>query len=144
MGKNVVMFPMNDEVLQNKLFEGIKMHALDSKNLTFLHVFKEVRYPYIIPPYIYPTEKEREGIKETVENLMRSMVEAKFGSASNCDFICLFGENPKEEAANFLKQKSFNSVICATKEKGNLEKIFISSFTEYMVKHSPSDVLVLR
>ncbi len=135
---------MNDEVLQNKLFEGIKMHGLTSENLTFLHVFKEVRYPYIVPPYVYPSEKERSEIKETVENLMREMVSSKLGDASHCDFICLFSENPKEEATNFLKQKSFNTVICSTKEKGNLEKIFISSFTEYMVKHSPFDVLVLR
>lgn len=135
---------MNDDVLQDKIFEGIKMHGLTSEKLTFLHVFKEVRYPYIIPPYIYPSDSEKLQLQETVTDLMKKMTESKFGDANNCEFICLFGENTKETATEHLVSNQYKKVICATKEKGNLEKIFVSSFAEYLIKHSPSDVLVLR
>ncbi|MCB9091938.1 MAG: universal stress protein [Halobacteriovoraceae bacterium] len=147
MREHIVCFPMNDEVLQNKVFDGIKKHNLHhNAKLHFVHVFKEEKYPYIVPPYIYPSPDQKAGIKSTIEDIMKKMVDGFIsdGETSGYEYTCLFSEDPKIELENFINKHKYSTVILATRGKKGIEGLFTSSFADYMIKHSPYDVLVLR
>jgi nucleotide-binding universal stress UspA family protein len=54
------------------------------------------------------------------------------------------GFNPEDEAINFLKRVNASLIVVATRGKHGFKGLFLSSFTDYMVKFAPCDVFVVR
>ncbi|MEX1099728.1 MAG: universal stress protein [Bacteriovoracaceae bacterium] len=141
--KNIVVcMPMDDEN-QNAIIKKLgKMQWLKDAHLTLVHVFKEENYPYMAPPTIYPNKEQKVEIKKTIKEIFD-------GLAKDLDFKeksseCLFHSNPKEGMVEYLKKRKQDLVISYTQEKHGLRDYFHSSFTEYLIKHSPCDVLTIR
>ncbi len=141
--KNVfVCLPM-DENAQNEIAARLqRADWLKDSKVSFVHVFKEENYPYMVPPTIYPTEEQKVEIKKTIEEIFNNLLEKV--PAKSKEALCLFHPNPKEGMVEYIKKKSPDTVISFTKEKHGLRDYFHSSFTEYLIKHAPCDVLTIR
>lgn len=141
--KNVIVALPADADIQKTIFDKLKnLSWLHDAHLHFVHVFKEEYYPYMVPSTVYPSRDQKPTIKSTIEEIFDKL-------STNLDFaktssLCLFHTNPKKGMVEYLDESKANLVICFTPEKHGITGYFHSSFTEFLVKHSPCDVLVLR
>jgi len=142
MRKIIVCMPM-DEGHQKKIFEGLKDLAwLNESEIDFVHIFKQDSYPYMIPPTIYPSKEQKVEIKKTIEEIFE-------GLTKTLDFKkktvhCTFNDNQKIGVIDYLNENNADLAIVHTREKHGIANYFSSSFTEYLIKHAPCNVLVLR
>src|SRR5690606_11946238 len=103
---------------------------------------KQENYPYMMPPTIYPNPEQKEEIRKTIQEILDG-VTAEVGAASKVSH-CLFHVNPKEGSIEYLEKAAPDLCIGFSKERHGLSGYFHSSFSEYLIKHSPVPVLVLR
>lgn len=142
MKKVIIAMPMDKE-LQANIFEGMKAFPwLEETQMEFIHVFKQENYPYMLPPTIYPTPEQKDEIRKTIEEILSGV--SKNVKAVEKNSHCLFHENPKEGLIEYLDKVQPDLCISFAKERHGLKGYFHSSFTEYLIKHSPVPVLILR
>ena len=55
-----------------------------------------------------------------------------------------FAKSREEKISEYLDSAKPNLVVAATRGKHGIDGLFSSSLTDYLVKYSPCDVLVLR
>lgn len=143
MKKIVVAMPL-DETLQKNILEDIdKIDWLHQDcEIDFVHIFKQENYPYMLPPTIYPDLNQKEEITKTINEIFMGLTrDLDFKSKT---FHVAYDESPKEGMVDYLTKANADVVISMTKEKHGLKHYFSSTFTEYLIKHAPCDVLVLR
>jgi nucleotide-binding universal stress UspA family protein len=142
MNKIIVAMPL-DEKLQNQIIAQVeKMSFIADADVEFVHVFLEQNYPYMMPPTFYPDQDQKVEIEKTIVTLLDKLTSKV--PAKNRTFKCLFSESPKETMVDYIKDNNVDLVIADAREKKGITGFFTSSFTEYLVKHAPSRVLVLR
>lgn len=142
MKKVVVCVPMdkqNQDAIINRLG---RIEWLKDASLTLVHVFKEENYPYMVPPTIYPTQEQKVEIKNTITDIFNNLLQDVNAKEKKSE--CVFHPNPKEGMIDYLKANQPDIVVSYTKEKHGLRDYFHSSFTEYLIKHAPCDVLTIR
>ena len=132
-----------DEKLQKNIFEGIKNLArLNESEVDFVHIFKQESFPYIMPPTVYPDQEQKTEIQKTIKEIFQGLTsELNF---KNKHFHVAFDESPKDGMTAYLKENNADLVITYTREKHGISGYFASSFTEFLVKHAPCNVLTLR
>lgn len=141
MKKVVICMPL-DEALQAKIFDGI--HQLDwlkNAEVDFVHIFKQESFPYMSPPVIYPDKDQMLEIQKTIVEIFKGLTE-KFDFNKN--YHVAFDESPKDGMVSYLKDHNADMVMTYTREKHGIAGYFASSFTEFLVKHAPCNVLALR
>ena len=142
MKKVVVCMPLNEE-LQKKIFAGIsKLDWLNDSEVDFVHIFKQESFPYMMPPTIYPDQTQKMEIQKTLVEIFQGLT--KNLTFKRKSYHVAFDESPKDGILTYLKDHHADLVITFTKEKHGIKGYFASSFTEYLVKHSPCHVLALR
>ena len=142
MKKVVICMPL-DEKLQKNIFEGIKNLAwLNESEVDFVHIFKQESFPYMMPPTVYPDQEQKAEIQKTIKEIFQGLTsELNF---KNKHFHVAFDESPKDGMTAYLKENNADLVITYTREKHGISGYFASSFTEFLVKHAPCNVLTLR
>ena len=141
--KNIVVCMPMDEKAQNAIIKRLAgVDWLKEASFDFVHVFKEENYPYMVPPTIYPNKDQKVEIKQTIEEIFDGL--AKDLALSKKTSTCLFHSSPKEGMVEYLRKGNQDLVISHTQEKHDLKDYFHSSFTEYLIKHAPCDVLTIR
>jgi nucleotide-binding universal stress UspA family protein len=143
MKKVVIAMPL-DEKLQSKILEDIqKVDWLnDQCELDFVHIFKQENYPYMMPPTIYPNKEQKGEITKTITEIFQGLTkDLKFKEKR---YHVDYNESPKEGMVEYLKNNNSDVVISLTREKHGVTDYFSSTFTEYLIKHAPCNVLVLR
>lgn len=132
-----------DEELQKHIFEGIKkLEWLNQSEVDFVHIFKQETFPYMMPPTIYPDQEQKLEIQKTLKEIFQGLT--KDLNFKNKNFHIAFDESPKDGMISYLKENKANMVITYTREKHGIAGYFASSFTEFLIKHSPCSVLALR
>lgn len=142
MKKVAISMPL-DDVAQNALMEKLKsIPWIKEMDLEFVHIFKEETYPYVMPPTLYPAQEQKIEIKKSLIEIFDNL--SKDIPAKSKTSRCLFHTNPKEGMLEYIKESDIDLVICQTRVKRGIRDYFHSSFTEYMIKHAPCDVLTVR
>lgn len=138
----VVCIPM-DTATQDSIVKRLaRMDWLKEARVSFVHVFKEETYPYMVPPTLYPTSDQKKEIENTILQIFENL-EKNFNAAEK-KAECIFHPNPKEGMVEYIKSHQPDIVVTYTKEKRGIKDYFHSSFTEYLIKHAPCDVMAIR
>lgn len=124
----------------NKIFQDARVHLVHTVTIyTYLNEISLNTYP---ADKDYPTiEKLVNGYLQQLETEIFSDEDAKPASIEN---HCRFHTNPKHDMIELLKEEKADLVVVATRGKHGVEGLFSSSFTEYLSKFAPCDILVLR
>lgn len=132
-----------DEKLQQSIFEGMrKLDWLNNSEVDFVHIFKQESFPYMMPATVFPDQAQKGEIQKTIKDIFQGLTsELNFKSKH---FHVAFDESPKDGMVSYLKENNADLVITYTKEKQGITGYFASSFTEFLVKHAPCNVLTLR
>lgn len=95
-------------------------------------------------PYIYPIQSQYEELSGAAETIMRSLANQLEVKEDKIVIKCLFDSNRENKIKEYLEEVEADLVVAATRGKHGIEGFFSSSFTDYLCKFSPCDVLVLR
>lgn len=143
MKKIVIAMPANEKLQQHLLMELKKIDWLASDcDVDFVHIFKQENYPYMVPPTVYPNEGQKEEITRTLTQIFEGLT--KDISFKNKKFHVDYHETPKEGMVKYLVDHKADLVVTLTRKRHSFAEYFSSTFTEFLNKHAPCGVLVLR
>lgn len=119
---------------------------LDNKEIHIVHVFETIYYNFDLSTIIYPRADDKPQIEE---NVMESLIALKnfitpIGHKPNTVLKCLFELEAKETIVKYIKDIGADHLVIATQGKKGIPGFFHSSFAQYMCKHAPCDLIVLR
>lgn len=92
----------------------------------------------------YPLESERPGI---VENVLAKLAEIKkeiLPYHEKVLYKCFFNSNEKAAFADYVEEQKPDLVVVATRGQNGVMNFFDSSFAQYQLKHSSSNILIVR
>jgi nucleotide-binding universal stress UspA family protein len=93
---------------------------------------------------VYPEEKDYAEIERGSTNKMKKLAEAIGLEPDKCVFKCFFELNRETKIINYLSEVKADLVVTSTRGKHGIAGFFSSSFTDFLCKFSPCDVLVMR
>ena len=120
--------------------------TIDLNNAT-VHIVTVIEikvYNLDLIPYIYPTEDQYDEMRSSAENIMHSLADNLGINQDSTVFNCFFDSNRENKIKDYLIDVEADLVITATRGKHGIDGLFSSSFTDFLCKFSPCDVLVMR
>ena len=142
MKKICVTFSL-DVGLQDQMVKELeKLSFLKDAELFFVHIFKEESYPFLMPPIFYPVIEQKKEIAESLTSIFQKITENTKGKEKH--YHVEFNNSPEDGLVNFLNHHRCDFVITLMREHKGLTNYFTGSFSEYLVKHAPCPVIVLR
>ena len=112
----------------------------------FVHGFRSQVYADNFYFSAFPTELQVGSIEESVQSVLDGLgsyfVDGGFKGKVVCK--CIVSHNPKGSLRNYADENDIYQMLIETRGKHGLEGLFSSSFAEFMVRHAPCRVLVLR
>jgi len=114
---------------------------LPGAEITVLHVMAE---PQASVPYeVYVDwQKVKNDIKADAERMLKQMVERN-GIAQRAQTRLLWGD-PSSLIVKVAKEGNFDVIVMATHGRTGINRLFMGSVAESVMRHSPCPVLVLR
>lgn len=94
--------------------------------------------------FTYPVENQYKEIEEAALRTLTNLQHSLNLADSQVEKKCFFDYDPQEKMGNYIKEVKAQLVVTASKGKHGLAGLFSSSFSNYLIKHSPCDVLVMR
>lgn len=142
-GKKIVVAVDIQIASADQLFQLKWLNILTNAEVHFVHVYQTTIMTYGMGEFcqIYPAEADRKSIAVSVTEVMRKLYEGSVDPGTKVVTRCLFDENPKEEFCSYAKEVKADTMIIFTRERHGL---FDSSFAQYVARHSPCHVLILR
>lgn len=119
---------------------------LEDKEIHFLHIFETIYYNFDLSTIVYPNNDEKPGIEK---NVLETLTVLKnkilpLGHQHQTYLKCFFELESKEAVVKYAKEIGPEMMVVATEGKKGIPGLFHSSFAQYMCKHAPCDLLVLR
>ena len=142
--KNYVMFTtLEEESLETFKKLGNDIDLKDA-NLHIVTVIEKKIYTVGLAPYTYPVEEQYNAIKEGTLTILKSLGRSMGVVDERITCKCFFEYDRETKANEYLNEIKANLAIVATRGKHGLDGFFSSSFTDYLCKFAPCDVLVMR
>lgn len=142
--KNIVICAdLREESLKRlrSLHEDIDLkHA----KVHIVHVFEIQYYVSEFTPYVYPTESQYSEMENSGKAILEKLGADLGIPKENLVVQCFFSKSREERIGEYLKSSNANLVVSATRGKHGIDGLFSSSLTDYLIKYSPCDILVLR
>ncbi len=139
------VFYVNTDEDSTESFKKINFD-LDLSN-AMVHIVNLVEikiYNSDMVPYVYPNEEQYPAIEQGTLLILDGLGKSLGIPKNRLITKCFFTSDHKEKSVEYLKEVNANLVVSATRGKSGLAGFFSSSFTEYLCKFSPCDILVLR
>jgi len=116
---------------------------------------KEVHFVHVIEKYVRVSDMGVEDLpdRNTVEILKRKTLDFIKNKAKEmmpatalkkAHFEVIFAPSPAEQVAEYARAINAGLIVIATRNKHGFSGLFLSSFTDRILKLSSCDVLVLR
>jgi hypothetical protein len=115
-----------------------------ASEVDMVHIFETKVFFNELATYSYPAPDQYESIKGNCLEIIDNTANEIFGDNDKIKKDVLFHSSPKRMFMELVEEKKPDLIVTTTHIKGELESIFTSSFTEYLINHAPSDILVLR
>ena len=109
-----------------------------------VHVFEIQYYVSEFTPYVYPTESQYSEMENSGKAILEKLGADLGIPKENLVVQCYFSKSREERIGEYLKSSNANLVVSATRGKHGIDGLFSSSLTDYLIKYSPCDILVLR
>jgi nucleotide-binding universal stress UspA family protein len=120
--------------------------TLDLQN-AIVHIVTIVEikiYNLELAPFVYPSEDQYAEIESSAKMMMNSLATTLGLKQENIRIHCFFDSNRETRIKKYLIDEKADLVVSATRGKHGIDGFFSSSFTDYLCKFSPCDVLVMR
>lgn len=142
--KNIVLCVDLNEESMNRL-KNIH-HDIDLKHakVHLVHVFEVQYYVSEFTPYVFPSEDQYAEMEKSTLEILEKLGKDLGVAKENLEMKCFFSRSNEEKVLDYLKSSNANMVVVATRGKHGIDGLFSSSFTDYLCKYSPCDVLVVR
>lgn len=114
----------------------------DELQLTYIFPVLSYAVGITVLPLTYALEENREMIEKSIIDRLAKIAESAFKSFEGKVVLkCLFDENPKKMFCDHVNNSNPDLVVVTTREK---KGFFESSFTQYVIKHTRSNILILK
>lgn len=92
----------------------------------------------------YPLPEERAAISAEIIARLAEFKQEIFPEHKNVTCKCLFNSNEKLAFSDYAREQEADLIIVASRTSHGFANFFDSSFTQYVLKHSLINVLVLK
>lgn len=134
--------------LENESLETLKKLkgdiSLTDVKIHVITVIEKQVYTVDLAPYVYPVESQYPELESSAMGLLKSVGDALGIDQGNLVCKCFIEYSREKAVKEYLEAVHADLVVVATRGKHGLEGFFSSSFTDYLCKFSPCDVLVMR
>jgi len=130
-------------LLQLKALQN-KDAVISGNDLYFVHCFETKIYAAEFYANYYPTEDQFPVIEKSIVEIMQNNTKSLKQKAASINYACLFSTNPKEAILDYIKEGQAELALVATRGLTGIKGALTSSFADYMTRHSPCDVYILR
>jgi len=139
----VICAQLNEECLAH--LKQLKAHELiENHKIHIIHCFEIQVYTADFSPFIYPSPEQYPELISSATGVLENFATELGISKDNLNIKVLFSKTPKESIIEYIKEVKADLSIVATRGLHGIEGLFASSFAEYLIKHSPSDVYIIR
>jgi hypothetical protein len=134
-----------DTSLDTEMFSALKkMEWMNNSEIHVVHVFKLLNYGdglsfNISFPFSFNEKELADAVVEKMKMMAKDFL--PYGHVGKVIFQCLFETDIKKKMKTYVDDNRIDLLIVSTRRSKGL---FESSFASFMVKHSASDVLILR
>lgn len=118
--------------------------SLVDVNLHIITVIEKQIYTVEMAPYVYPVESQYPIMESSALDVLKTLGSDLGINPENIVYKCFIEYDREKTVKEYLKRVNADLVVVATRGKHGLEGFFSSSFTDYLCKFSPCDVLVMR
>lgn len=142
--KILVAVNLNDKCLST--LKKLKELPLLNENVEvdLVHVFETKVFFNELATYSYPAPDQYESIKGNCMGILDNVATEVFPGVKTVNKEVLFHSSPKRMFLEMVEERKPNLIVTTTHIKSEIESIFTSSFTEYLINHAQSEILVLR
>ena len=142
--KIMVAVNLNDQCLSTlKKLKDLPL-INESVEVDLVHIFETKVFFNELATYSYPSPDQYESIKGNCMTILDNTAKEIFPDNAKVNKEVFFHSSAKRMFLDLVEERKPNLIVTTTHIKGELESIFTSSFTEYLINHAPSEVLVLR
>lgn len=142
----VVALPLEDDILSNIHHWAEKYDWAHVEDIYLVHIVKQVLNASEFGMTEVPDEKSYQEMIPSLESFLRTqaavIVPHEFVGRVHYRVEKAF--DPEEEMTKLLSEIHADVLVVGTRGKNGIFAIFDRSFSQYMVKHAPCDVLVVR
>lgn len=116
----------------------------ENVQVDLVHVFETKVFFNELATYSYPAPDQYDSIKDNCMAILDNLAKEVFPNNQNVKKEVLFHSSPKRMFLDMVEDNKPDLIVTTTHVKSELESIFTSSFTEYLIDHAQSEILVLR
>ena len=144
--KIVIAVPLEENLLSALYEWGRSFDFSEIIAVRLLHIVKKNVTPLEFGLMETPDESTFREMAPTLEKFLKDEAKKILPPDFHGDISYEVTNNyhPEEEVIDFLKNFDADLIVVATRGRHGLDSLFHSSFTEYMVKHAPCDIFVVR
>lgn len=141
--KKIIVAVSLEEETHKALQNMKKMNIETDTEIHLVHMFPVVLYArgMSLSVLTYPLPEERPRIEEHVMSSLKDVKNELFPEHKKVVYKCIFDSNTKAAFTDYVEKEKADLVVVATRPRHGF---FDSSFAQHQLKHSPSNVLVLR
>ncbi len=124
-----------------------KEHQVSSAEVHLVHIFETRVYNNEFAVSVYPSPDQYKEVDEAVVRILKEKADdlfKKITKPQKCIYKCLHSTNVKDEMMEYLKAVNPDLVVVPTRGLSGVKGFFSSSFADFLVRHSPCNILVVR
>jgi hypothetical protein len=144
--KIVIAVPLEENLLSALYEWGKEFDFSEIRSVRFIHIVKKNVTPLEFGLIESPDDSTFREMEPTLKKFLKDESERILPKDFNGEvtFEVTNNYHPEDEVIEILKDFEANLIVVATRGRHGLDSLFHSSFTQYMVKHAPCDVFVVR
>ncbi|MBS0421224.1 MAG: universal stress protein [Proteobacteria bacterium] len=143
MYKKVLVPVDGSETAERGLQEAIRLAVDQGARIRIVHVVDEF---VMVSPYAVVTENVIEGLCISGKSVLASALETvqRAGVAADTQLIEAFGTAAGELIVKAANDWAADIIVCGTHGRRGLRRIVLGSDAEYLVRHTPVALLLVR
>ncbi len=142
--KNYVLCTSLEEESINTLKKLKNDIELKDTKIHVITVIEKQVYTVDLAAYIYPVEDQYPSIEASALDILKTIGQSLGIDEKDLTCKCFIEYDREKTVKDYLDSVKADLVVVATRGKHGLDGFFSSSFTDYLCKFSPCDVLVMR
>ncbi|MBC7715142.1 MAG: universal stress protein [Rhizobacter sp.] len=143
MKKIVICSTLTNECI-HVLKKVSKEINLSNSEVHIINIIKLQAVVIDLSPYIYPETIHFEMLKNGALTLLKEIGNSLNLQPDQIIYKSAFEYDVKESIKLYLEEVKASLVVVATREKHGIKGLFTSSTAEFLIRHSPCDVLVMK
>lgn len=144
--KLMIAIPLEEELLQPLYDWGKKFDFTHVGSIYFLHIVKKNIMPLEFGLVESPDDRTFHQMLPTLDKFIRDEGEKIISKDFKGEKIykVALDFHPEEDFIEIIKKTGTSLLVVSTRGRHGISGLFHSSFTDYMIKFAPCDVLVVR